>query len=77
MELKDIYPSFKVIDPWGREIIATARQSIYTRQIVNAGIPGIPLAEETPITRIQFALLVLERIEQLAMEEDAKRNLGG
>lgn len=69
MKLEELYPQFKLTDMWGRELVVTARETLFTRQIVNAGIPGVPLSEETPISRTQFALLLLEKFEQLYHEE--------
>lgn len=76
MKISDVYPKFVIKDEWGRELEIRARNSLYTRTQLTGLVPGIEPGEEKPISRTQFAMLLLMKIEELFGEEELKRALG-
>jgi hypothetical protein len=76
MEISEIYPKFTIKDEWGRDLEIRARNSLYTRTQVTGLVPGIEPGQETPISRVQFAMMLLLKIEELFGEEEVRKVLG-
>lgn len=75
MEISEIYPKFIIHDEWGRDLEVRARNSLYTRTQLTGLVPGIEPGEEKPISRMQFAMLLLTKIEELYGDEEMRRVL--
>lgn len=69
MQISEIYPIFTIEDEWGREIEVRARQSLYSRRVTSHIVPGISPENEEAIGRTQFAMLLLQKVEELAGTE--------
>lgn len=69
MKISDVYPRFTITDEWGRTIEVVARNSLYARKPLNTLTPDTFIGEEEGISRVQYAMMLLLKIEELAGEE--------
>lgn len=66
MDLSELYPKFSITDEWGRDLEFNCQASGYTRKITNVGVPGLPLGQEAPVSRVNYALAFLDAVEREA-----------
>jgi len=66
MNISELYPSFELTDLWGRKIRVIARQSLYHVEQITLVTQGNRYPEVKDIGRLQFAMLLLMKIEELA-----------